>query len=349
MVPVKPEEKSDFRDTVRKSLKGYQALIANIDAEDRPATWSDTLARVNQLCDAINRAVDREYQGTRHSAYSAIKNQLDGYKTQSVQIEGLAIDKNIVTIPSGTLTYRMREVELEEQHNLKRKDLFHIPMDEKGKVNTQRYSVPGFPCLYLSHGVYGCWEEMRRPVFGTIMVSKFKSQQEFKVLDMRIPSKDAWDDDMERCVKFFPLVIASMVKVKNSKDSYKPEYLIPQLLTEWVISRNRDSKTAEVIIGILFTSTKKNNDFDFPENCYDNYAIPVLSPLGSKKYCKRLTEIFHLTAPTYYDLEVLKHGDGVDGGIYNLDAEQKAENYRTSRFGEMEGFLSDAAIAKVEE
>ena len=348
MVPVRSDEKETFRETVRRYLKDYQKNLEELDAADKTIDWDSVVGRVNQLCDAINRAIKVEYEGTRHSAYIAIKNQLDGYKTQNVEIEGLAYNRNIVTVSTGMIAYRMRQVKLEEQHSLKRGDLFHIPMDEKGKVGTQRYSVPGYPCLYLSNKVYGCWEEMGRPVFGTIMVSKLISQQEFRVLDLRIPSEVAWREDMKRCVVFFPLVIASMVRVKNAKDSYKPEYLIPQLLTEWVISRNRNSKPDEEIIGILFTSTRKNKDFDYPDNSYDNYAIPVLKPLSSKKYCRRLSELFHLSVPSYYDLEVLKHGSGISGGIYDLGKEPQEENYRTSHFGEMEVFLSNAIVDKVE-
>lgn len=349
MVPIEADEKEDYREVLRKSLKSFRKLLGDLDAVFRPANWDKTIERVKQLCDAINRAAEREYQGMRHSAYASIKNQLDGYKTRRNEIKGLAYDKNVLTIPARTVSYRMRKVDLEEQHKLKRKDMFHIPFDKKGLVETQRYSVPGYPCLYLSHGVYGCWEEMGRPVFGTIMVSKFVSLKDFKVLDLRIPSKALWVADIEKCAEFFPLVIASMVRVKNSKDHYKPEYLIPQLLTEWVITHNRENTSDKEILGILFTSARKNTDFDFPDDCYDNFAIPVLKPLGGKKYCERLSELFHLSAPTYYDLEVLKQGEILDGGIIGLnDEERKAENYRTSHFGVMERYLDGAVVGAVE-
>lgn len=88
-----------------------------------------------------------------------------------------------MTIDEGAETYRMRIVQLEEQRKLKAKDMFHIPLDKRGLVETQKFSVPGYPYLYLANNVYGCWEEMGRPDFGTVMVSKFVSQSKFKVLD----------------------------------------------------------------------------------------------------------------------------------------------------------------------
>lgn len=349
MVPVKSDEKKDFREIVRGQLKAYRELINHLN-EELPVDWNEKKDRVNQLCDGINRAIDSEAKGIRHSAYTTIKNQLDGYKSRATEIKKLAYDDNILTIESGTATYRMRKIDLEEQRKLKPKDMFHIPLDKRGLVETQRYSVPGYPCLYLAHSVYGCWEEMGRPDFGTVMVSKFVSQTDFKVLDLRVPSKENWDTNIEKCVLFFPLVIVSMVQVKNSKDTYKPEYLIPQLLTEWVISHNRNNKPEEEILGIMYTSAQKNDDFDFPDNSYDNYAIPVLKPLGSKKYCDRLEAIFQLTSPTYYDLEVLRLGDHIDGGVFGLnEEEQKIENMRTSHFGKMESFLEDKVLETVNE
>lgn len=350
MVPVKSNEKKDFRQLVRDNLKDYRTYLDKLDPKDYPSHWEETKIRIGQLCDGINRAIVNEAKGIRHSAYTAIKNQLDGYKSKKNEIKKLAYDNNVLSIPAGSLFYRMRIVKLEEQHRLKRTDLFHIPLDKRGLVETQRYSVPGYPCLYLAHNVYGCWEEMGRPDFGTVMVSKFVSQTDFKVLDLTIPSKTSWETDMSKCALLFPLVIASMVQVKNSKETYKPEYLIPQLLTEWVISHNRDNKSKDEILGIKYTSAQKNDDFSFPDTSYDNYAIPVLRPLGSKKYCCRLESIFQLTAPTYYDLEVLRNGEITDKGVYGLDEEQqKIQNLKTSHFGIMEKYLDSRVLESVTE
>ena len=227
--------------------------------------------------------------------------------------------------------------------------MFHIPLDKRGLVDTQRYSVPGYPCLYLAHRVYGCWEEMGRPSFGTVMVSKFESLQDFRLLDLRVPSKEKWENDISRCLLIFPLVIASMVQVKDSKDKYKPEYLIPQLLTEWVISKNREGKKGEEVLGIMYTSAQKNDDFSYPDDSYDNYAIPVLNPLGSKKYCNKLKVYFKLTAPTYYDLEVLRQGEKIDAGTFYADEEtMKMESIRTSHFGMMEEYLDNKELKQIE-
>lgn len=348
IVPVKPDGQ-DFRVCLRKELANYQKQISHLDAADRPNDWINILNRLKQLCDGILRAVDNEYKGMRHSAYTSIKNQLDGYISKNNEIEGLAYDQNILHVGEKTSFFRMRKVQIEERDKLGRDGLFHIPLNRKGLVSTQRYSAPGYPCLYLSHRVYGCWEEMGRPDFGTIMVSHFESNLEFNVLDLRIPSKEAWEKDLKRCILFFPLVIATMVQVGNPKDSYKPEYTIPQILTEWVISRNRHkANNMEEIIGIVYTSAQKNSDFDYPDDSWDNYAIPVLQPLANSTFCPRLNEIFSSCVPTYYDLEVLKQGEYINGGFHGLNKEeQKKENINISRFGIMERYLQIYQLEKL--
>jgi hypothetical protein len=65
----------------------------------------------------------------------------------------------------------------------------------------------------------------------------------------------------------YPLILASYFIVQNPEDPFKPEYVIPQLLLQWVRS-NSD------IGGVCFVSTKV--DFDsLPLPLSLNYAFPV--------------------------------------------------------------------------
>jgi len=349
MVPVKTEE-TGFNKSLSSALTKYLTLVNEIDESEKPNDWDELQSRLKQLISGIIRAVDSEKEGMRHSAYSSIKHQLDGHKTSKTEISALACEDNYCVVDKDTVFYRMRKAAPEERKKMKRKDLFHVPLDKRGLVATERYSVPGYPCLYLSHKVFGCWEEMGRPDFGTIMVSALKSQEEFKVLDLRIPSLSKWETGFRQCLLFFPLIIASMVQVKSSTDTYKPEYTIPQLLTEWVISRNSNNK-GELVLGIAYTSAQKNDDFDYPDDSYDNYAIPILSPKSKTKYCPKLKSFFTMTQPTYYDLEVLRQGQIIDEGNYdNKTTDQvKEENMGVSPFGIMEMYLRKYPYEAVEE
>jgi len=44
-----------------------------------------------------------------------------------------------------------------------RKDIFHVPFQNRHRVGNQRYSIAGLPCLYLGSSIWICWEELNRP------------------------------------------------------------------------------------------------------------------------------------------------------------------------------------------
>ncbi|ECV2486428.1 hypothetical protein DRD09_19225, partial [Salmonella enterica subsp. enterica serovar Anatum] len=59
-----------------------------------------------------------------------------------------------------------------------RKDIFHIPFNQRHLVRAQRYSVAGLPCLYLGTSLYICWREMDKPDFDKLYISSFITDKE---------------------------------------------------------------------------------------------------------------------------------------------------------------------------
>ena len=116
MVPVKSDGTDSFRKTITKKLNDYQILIKDLDKKDCPKEWEKTTARVKQLCDGINRAVESEYRGMRHSSYASIKNQLDGYERPNVTIEKLAHNA-LNAIYNNELTYNVEDKQIKTLRN----------------------------------------------------------------------------------------------------------------------------------------------------------------------------------------------------------------------------------------
>lgn len=52
---------------------------------------------------------------------------------------------------------RLFRVRKSERPLSTRKDIFHIPFNQRHLVSAQRYSVAGLPCLYLGTSLYICW------------------------------------------------------------------------------------------------------------------------------------------------------------------------------------------------
>ena len=67
----------------------------------------------------------------------------------------------------------------------KRSEMFHRDFSEREYSSSERFSIPGLPCLYLSNSVYVCWEEMNRPQISDFYVSRFqKENHDLKILDI---------------------------------------------------------------------------------------------------------------------------------------------------------------------
>jgi hypothetical protein len=345
--PIDREKyKGDYKKVLKDSLKEFLKLLTYLDDSEKNTInnikWDDFYKDISDFCNALNDIVAKQYEGLHSTAYAKIKNQLLGRKGKKPK-DGLLKMIELYTIAQNDCFFRMRTSEYKKDI-ISYKEMFHIPLDKRGVVKTQRYSMPGYPCLYLGKSIYGCWEEMDRPAIDKCMVSYLINSKELKLFDLRVPSKTLWDSNIDRVLRIFPLIIACMIPIINREDTYKPEYIIPQLLTEFIIFGNSSTNKKDKIYGIYYTSAlKKDVHFEFPDEVRNNIAIPILKPLNNTRYCKELCDIFEITNSTCDEYERLI-GRGCDAGQFGLTPEQQLiENYELSDFGFLEKRLKDRA------
>lgn len=283
-------------------------------------------------------------KGLASTAYIKLRNLLQDNDHNPKMID---LKYVIRVINVGKSFYRIRQ--MGNVYKVERKELFHIPFDKRGVIKTQRYSTPGYPCLYLGESIYTCWEEMRRPPMYLCAVSRFVNLTEATFLDLTIPSAEKIAD--ESYLKLLPLIISCMIRVSNDDHTYKPEYIVPQLLIEWILKQRQDKRQLGVEVhGVMYTSTHRDDDFHFPMKMAINYAIPVFSVDMSKIYCKKLTDYYHLTKPTTNEIEQLKGGydslwEVFESGLEMSDDEKL---YYASSFGQLENKLSDESTFPVD-
>jgi hypothetical protein len=295
------------------------------------------LARVTSNCHYMNRIVKSHLQGRHSTAFTQLKNVLKDNA-----------DLYVTEVQVGELFYRMRS--FEKRKGLSRKDLFHIPMSKKRIIKTQRYSAPGYPCLYLGKSIYGCWEEMHRPDTESTLISCFKSQEKLRVLDLRIPTLDEFLQEAEKYIQLFPFIIACDIPVRNVEDVYKPEYIIPQLILEWIIDsrfRNKDG-----LAGVYYTSANRNDDFYVLDHEWDNLAIPVQDSLSNEDFCPKLKQMFWCTRPTCYEYEHIKGNINATGywddGPNRKDSGGLKNDYYMSLFSRMEELIEKMPFYSVD-
>ena len=346
-VPVKQyaADTTDFRGVLRSALKDYLFLMDWLRKEG--VLSDENIVEVTRTCDKLNDIVTSMYQGLHSRAYKQLSNLLKGGNRQP------ALNGSIMMSKLGAKEkplYRMRK--MENRRDVSYKDLFHIPLNKRGIVNTNRYSAPGYPCLYLGTSIYACWEELGRPSMSQSMVARLRNDVDLYLLDLRVPTQQQFTAHVIEYIRAFPLIIACSVKVKDQDATFKPEYLIPQLLMEYVIDINVNNKMENPISGIYYTSVFRNDDFGFGIEKLENIAIPVQSPLSSKKYCQKLCDMFMLSKPTCDEMEQIR-----SGGYQTIEYDhQKAaiimhqgevDGYEYSSFGYLEKRLNDEKLFPV--
>ncbi len=342
MLPVASSKDKEFRFHFYNSLDSYKKLVK--ENKDNLALDDTIIGKLEDIIKKTKEILRNQYNGLHSTAFTSLNNLL-GIDDQHDVAECLIIKK----IPANSKSfYRMRE--MKNRKNVSYKEMFHIPFDKRGIISTQRYSFPGYPCLYLGESIYACWEELGKPLMGESMVSRFECGTELRLVDLRTPTISDWRNDFEKYLKFFPIILACSFKVNSEDDIFKPEYIIPQLIMEIIIKYNRKASKDTFIHGVYYSSVNKNDAFKFADDKLYNIAVPVIKPLPTKKdrkYCDYLTSFFKLTTPTCAEFENGKSpllpiqisGSTMVIGDYKTVDEN--ERYKFSTYGLLEERLKD--------
>jgi hypothetical protein len=208
---------------------------------------------------------------------------------------------SIIQIPKHKVFYRARFRDPDVTNS---DDMFHIPFELRGRVKTSRYSIPGLPALYLGSSSYVCWKELQEPLVKNLAFSKFHTLHPINLVCIQrfedfLPELEELNNEerifrLMTYMRLFPLMLACSMATKGPRDPFKPEYILPQLLLQYV--RNHDD-----IDGIMFPSTQVEYS-QLPEEQIYNYVFPVKFISGAG-YCGRLAEMFSLTDPICFDDE----------------------------------------------
>ncbi len=196
-------------------------------------------------------------------------------------------------ISSGTLFYRMR---CNETHDLYSPlEMFHIPFEKRSLTTNQRYSISGYPCLYLGNSVYGCWEELNRPDINMCNIVALDNVGKLTVIDLSLGNMHS-GRFVEEDIYNMTLSLICSLKVNDRKSPFKPEYIIPQTLLSCMISRN-DNFNQIYCDGIKYTSSLYGGERNLFNNIglFDNYVIPIKRS-SEKGHCSKLSNLFAISA-----------------------------------------------------
>ncbi|WP_405296555.1 hypothetical protein [Algibacter sp. Ld11] len=335
--------KEDYKTFVNRVLNEFLKKIDNVENfEDVPFNKFLLNERQNFLVNQLKSTISIYYDGKPAQALKEIKPALDS------NIKDFEDFLNVREFEPSSNFFRIRI----HKHNypLKSENFFHIPFDLRGKIKTQRFSIPGFPSLYLGNSAYVCWEELNRPNLNDFQIVRLKSTKHLKVIDLAPPKGDNIEPyEYYKYLMIWPIVFACSVRVRNYDDFFKPEYIIPQLLLQWVREDNR-------IDGISYQTTHINFTESLSEGEFLNIVLPVKEN-KTKGLCAVLESKFQMTEATSVQLnQCSTHGIIGGGGAfqYNNDKIKKIElikgiptDYNISVFGGLEDVLSKMECNKI--
>jgi hypothetical protein len=343
-LPITQTKEKSFRAGLRDVLNTFYELVLTSENQNEHLA-----KRLDVLIKGILQTIDYYYQGKPSDAYNRLRKCLSESKTAEYLEKKGYIDMY-------TNLYRIRKKS--SNYPMQKRDLFHIPFEQRGTVSTQRYSIPGLPSLYLSNSIYVAWEEMRRPDINEIQAVRLQNVRPLQVLDMstddynRNNSKDVLDEvDIVPKLLTWPLIAACSIKVRNSAETFKPEYIISQLMLQWINKNKLD--------GIKYSSTHINTAEKQHEAKLYNIVIPVKDLKEDVGYCNTLLNTFNGTEVLPMQLRAFAavtdrfHSQSspsihVNPDIITLElVTGKEEMYWATSFGVLEHALKGLDLGKI--
>ncbi len=273
----------------------------------------DVAQEVEKCCSLIIESVRYYLNGFPAKAYSEFKTLMEKLMEQPLEFY----------IHDPLNLYRI--VGVSDNKKYDRTRVFHTPYNLRSKVSTSRYSIAGYPSLYLGTSIDLCREEVRlNPYDKFEIASLFKLDREWyhsgiriNVIELALKPQDFFNSENNEInntqhsnrrfshdflqrkrvqstyVLWYPLIAACSYIRVNKSDPFAVEYIIPQLLMQWV--RN-EMQEFDKLIGIRYFScaSERASDLGF------NYVFPTSGEQSPEvHFCKVLSKAFILTEPVY--------------------------------------------------
>lgn len=336
----------DGRDLSSTVNEIYTLYLSSI----KPMLGSTDYINIQRVCRKIVRALKNYYWGYPSRAFRNLKEVMDIVFDRPVKVYQKS---GMWTQPFDTYDplklYRIRNVLVEKSYS--RDEIFHIPYNNRSKVPSCRFSIAGFPSLYLSTCLELAREEVKPQEKEYTISSRYElirdilenRNHDIKVIEFAIKPYDFVKDSENRNTNFqdgtigdnnrvlngvnlnssevrlnylywYPLILACSIIRINRNDPFAPEYIVPQMLMQWVHMKSKENQ----LYGIRYFSCAS----EIASEMGFNYVFPVNGKRNhDEKLCKILSNSFLLTKPIiikedqtldFWRQELLKRDNSLD-------------------------------------
>lgn len=266
-----------------------------------------------QICLNLLKVIHLSLRGRYIDAYKYLEEVFNYIKEPLV-------DRSSKEHPLALALYFRGRVIADEKFVPEKKDMFHIPFEQRHLVKEQRFSQYGIPAIYLGSSPYDCYIELGQPEINSLWVSLFAFNQKHpsnsdfvSLIDLTVSSDGLWVrstidkiqvksdteiqktlDDLYNDIILWPLIHLCSVATRYPNAPFKQEYIIPKLIFQICLESTN-------YLGVKYQSTRKYQcPPRVPSFALTNIAFPVHS-FREQGYCPTLASNLLLTDPVAFD------------------------------------------------
>ena len=324
-----------IREKLKEENKKFQRDLKACISDKKAASWVNAVnktikyaARKSQrvFC-LLDAAIKRYEDADLKAAQEAFDELMDTIKSDLFY--STLFGASVFSTKKGTMRTYIREAKADRFFRIRAvgsqnkgiednaEELFHIPITKRQLISNERFSLSGFPTLYLATELPLAWQECGYPdkyywsefrysnlkeiagdnntKSGKICLLALYSPREITRWGRTIKyyEPELWLTVIRRYLAIYPLVLACSFVNANGGTPFKQEYIIPQMLMQWVYRHKRKCN------GISYFSCIDDSAMPSKWNAY-NVALPAMKPYDKSGYSCELQEWFSWSKPQYH-------------------------------------------------
>lgn len=304
---------SVFAKYISEKFDNFIKIIESIDKNELSSiilTFDDfkgkkTVKRfinlMSNVCNILSGILKDCYKSNQSIALNKLERLLD-YKVPKVNnyLDDYTLNYFYKININDTKLFRMRDEAADNCID----NCWHTPFYMREKSYSGRYSLPGFPCLYLGDSAECCNKEIGKLKKKNIRyVGEFiipKGSDGICCLDLRNPSKSEIekmeDNDKIKSLITYPLRLLCTTPHVHKSDQFCEEYLFSNCLIALITNPTKEDSGIYNVDGVMYDSTV------YPGGI--NFALPAKSesipPSASEQFSNRLQQVFIHDKPKPY-------------------------------------------------
>lgn len=285
------------------SFERYQNYIISLQGDVKNRIMINKEISVG-LFPKIIETVTNYLRGKIPASYKSMDDAFELIK--EILVRKSIRDQSVTGLRKQKFVFKARTTKGNEPPPRSRSEMFHIPFELRHIVQSQRFSSPGIPSIYLGESIYDCYLELGMPNLDNFWVSLFHIPDDIKFLDLSFAFNEhrlwlllseAWNDEKKYAetldklvddILLWPLIMACSIACKFPNATFKQEYIVPQILYQLCSAESGFN-------GLKYYSTKINwENGNELKRAMINYAIPA-QDIKISGYCPYLAGKLSLT------------------------------------------------------